>query len=256
MCVLPSSMSDSFHHVCFCVFPPFSSYVLQSDEKCEDWKAKNNIKKARLAPWWKAGMTMDEWERERRGVKGNERGPTRERPVSVIADIHSLCSWHGNRAEHLCRKQKHKGTNSESKSNSKSLCDHLFSPASSYFITVDSFFCSNKACKPRLIFLSNFRFTRHLHDCIPTGVKILIQDTSEWSNSIKPKALDKTGWSPKWEDGAVTQPWKLAESLVWNIMAPNDCLFPFCSIYQQQPAGKHIKHIYPQKTKYSCVLRN
>lgn len=51
--------------VCLCF--PLSSSVLLSDEKCENWKAKNNIKKARLAPWWKAVMTMDERERTERG---------------------------------------------------------------------------------------------------------------------------------------------------------------------------------------------
>ena len=51
--------------LCLCV-SPLSSSVLLSDKKCENWKAKNNIKKARLAPWWKAVMTMDEWERRER----------------------------------------------------------------------------------------------------------------------------------------------------------------------------------------------
>lgn len=93
---------------------------------------------------------------------------------------------------------------------------------------------------------------------IPGDVKNLIEDMSQWSNSIKHKALAKTEWSLEWDGRAETPiPWELAESLVSDIMGPNDCLFSSCSIYQdERPAGKHIKHIKPQETKQPFILWN
>ena len=106
--------------LCLCV-SPLSSSVLLSDKKCENRKAKNNIKKARLAPWWKAVMTMDEWERTESvcvwgGEKKKKKKRTRAngfRPNSVIADIHSLCFWHrtrnrGRRGDFCFHKKKKK----------------------------------------------------------------------------------------------------------------------------------------------------
>lgn len=77
---------------------------------------------------------------------------------------------------------------------------------------------------------------------------------------LKRKALGKTEPSPQNETAEV----KLdaaapAESRASDTTRPNDCPFffpPFRSIYQQRPAGKHIKHINPQNTKYAFISGN
>lgn len=56
-------MSD---HFCVCVFPTFHHPRPLSDKTSENQKAKNNIRKARLALWWKAVMTMGDGERTER----------------------------------------------------------------------------------------------------------------------------------------------------------------------------------------------
>lgn len=77
-----------------------------------------------------------------------------------------------------------------------------------------------------------------------------IQDMSEWSNSIKRKALGKTERPPEWGGRAEIQYWVIG---AWYNVSQWLSFFPFCSIYQQRPAGKHIN---PQKTKYSFILGN
>lgn len=80
-------MSDYF---CVCVFPTFHHPRPLSDKTSENQKAKNNIRKARLAPWWKAVMTMgDEEQTERRRMMSEERWkrPKLLRPTVNISNI-------------------------------------------------------------------------------------------------------------------------------------------------------------------------
>lgn len=87
-----------------------------------------------------------------------------------------------------------------------------------------------------------------------TTLKNTIQDTSKLL--LNPRLWVKPNDPPQWDRRAKTHKQTLAESLVSDIMCPDDCLLPFPSIYQEQPTGKHIKHINPQESKHSFIFSN
>lgn len=125
--------------------------------------------------------------------------------------------------------------------------------ADNHLVTVDP--CCLAACSVnRIMFFVAVCMLWVSFISIPGNGNNLIPDTSQWSNSIKRKALGKTEWSlnETAESKLITE-W-FAESLVSDIMGPNDCLFPFAQSLKNSLLANALNTINPQETKYSFIL--